>query len=485
MTFLYMVKPSPSFDSPLAGKQPRRIYLVPSKSSINSPSVQDDAILAQPDPSIEDSHGISADDWLPGHLYGPRAAIRAAGKANPEILRTPLKHNDDHHAYLHEDNEYGPNATDPPDMPGYTTALLQAINYQRRENVTTLLSAGADPNGLSLAMLSQNAAGFLRLGPHFAESQDYNMKEYDREYLLTFIPTPQLSLLIQEEVEERFHCRIPSRFWSEARFRTLSPVENADMVPALIAAAVKIDQTILKSLLDAPGTDTSFWTTTPHPRCIPVEATPSSLAVTTPLHAAISARNFSALSVLLFCGFNPNVLPLAAPTRCISPAMATIVYCDPWNADAYKTLKGHPLIDWNIRMPVYNVSILHFAVARLNLRLLQTVAADVPLFKAGITALGHTLLHIACLPLDESWVQIHSEPIYRSCHETRNLSELRIVEEGEGDYLKAEELQRERDHGAWLVRSSRGHPLRFSKRPARETVQDCHRRQIEVVDYLL
>ncbi len=35
------------------------------------------------------------------------------------------------------------------------------------------------------------------------------------------------------------------------------------------------------------------------------------------------------------------------------------------------------------------------------------------------------------------------------------------------------------------MRSSRGHPLRFSKRPARETVQDCHRRQIETVNYLL
>ncbi|KAL8671647.1 MAG: hypothetical protein Q9168_003853 [Polycauliona sp. 1 TL-2023] len=139
------------------------------------------------------------------------------------------------------------------------------------------------------------------------------MSVFIRKHLLTYIAVPQLACLTQEEVEERFECPIPSRFWSEARHRTLSPVDNADMIPALIAAAEGPDASILKCLLDTPGTDTSFWTSNPQPRSIPVPETPSSLGISSPLHAAVRGRNLPALTLLLSRGFNPNLLPLAAP----------------------------------------------------------------------------------------------------------------------------------------------------------------------------
>ncbi|KAL8849410.1 MAG: hypothetical protein Q9221_005582, partial [Calogaya cf. arnoldii] len=153
-----------------------------------------------------------------------------------------------------------------------------AIIPQRPENVTILLRAGADSNGLARHFLSQNAAGFLRFGPHFAERQHCMMEDlsiFNRNYLLRYIPVPQLSSLTKEEVEQRFERPIPSRFWSEVNFRTLSPVENADRVPALIAAAEYPDLAILKSLVDAAGTDTSFWTSNPYYKEIPIPATPS------------------------------------------------------------------------------------------------------------------------------------------------------------------------------------------------------------------
>lgn len=470
---------------------------------MNSQAAHNDTVLAQPKSIGKDLHGISADDWCPGGCYNDSVTIRAAWNPDPKILHTILKHGDQYHPkghaatprYLDEDYEYGPNAENSPDIPGYTSALLQAIICQHPENVTTLLSAGANPNGISLPFLSQNAAGFLRLGPHFAERQNFRMEDlsvFNRDYLLTYIPVPQLSLISPEEVEQRFECPIPSRFWSEVNFRTLCPVENADSIPALVAAAEKPDLTILQSLLEAPGTDTSFWTTNPQPRDIPSSAPSSSLAISSPLHAAIRGRNLPALNLLLSQGFNPNSLPLAAPTRCITPAMATIVSCDPWNADAYSALNEHRLVDLSIRTPVYNVSILHFAVAKLDLEMLKTIAADIPLSDAGRTSLGHSILHIACLPLDESWVQMHSAPIFTSCRETRNLSEMEIAVEGTGEYVQARRMYQERQHPLYnfhlnFVGPGRKikRPSKFSARPTREAVRDYHTRQVDVVRYLL
>lgn len=460
---------------------------------------EDHAILARADPIYEDLHGLGKQDWYEGDPHNGLATIHAAENPNPDILRTILQYGNRYYTggqltssniprYLSVSNGYGPNATNGPDLPGYTSALIQAIVSQHPENVTTLLSAGAHPNGISLDSLSHNAAGFLRLGPRFAEHQEYGMEDpsiYNREHLLAYIPTPQLSPLTQQEIEHRFDCPFPSVFWSEVDFRYLCPVPNADSIPALVAAAEGSDLKILKSLLDAPATDISFWTVYPQPQDIPEPASPSSLAISTPLHAAIYARNLPALSLLLSRGFDPNALPLTAPTRCITPTMAAIVYCDPWNEEAYNAISGHPLADLGIRTPIYDVSILHFAVARLDLTLLETVAADLKLEKARETALGHSLLHIACLPLDESWIQMHSEPIFKSCHETRNLSELEIVEEGAGDYVKARDIRKQGPYTVAMFDPNYEPPPRFSERPTTEAVRDCHRRQMEVVRYLL
>lgn len=68
--------------------------------------------------------------------------------------------------------------------------------------------------------------------------------------------------------------------------------------------------------------------------------------------------------------------------------------------------------------------LLHFAVAIPSLPLLEIVTTDIALFNAGKIALSHTLLHVACLTLDERYTQLPSKATYPSIRETRSLSEL-------------------------------------------------------------
>ena len=45
----------------------------------------------------------------------------------------------------------------------------------------------------------------------------------------------------------------------------------------------------------------------------------------------------------------------------------------------------------------------------------------IPVGNAGTTALGHNLLHVACMPANVYQIQLHSELIFRSIHETRDV----------------------------------------------------------------
>jgi hypothetical protein len=87
----------------------------------------------------------------------------------------------------------------------------------------------------------------------------------------------------------------------------------------------------------------------------------------------------------------------------------------------FNILASQPNINFELRTPVYGVHILYFAVARLDLEMLKYVASEIPLRNARVTALGHTLLHVACMPADSLEVMRHSKEIYQSIHETRGL----------------------------------------------------------------
>ena len=296
------------------------------------------------------------------------------------------------------------------------TPLLAAIRAQLPNNVRTLLSRGADPNGLSLAAISAYAGDFLRF------RDQSGLISAPREEVLKHIPTPQACPITVSEIEARNNTIC--HFWSGPDCVPLDHYKGGDGITALEEACKHASTEILEMILSS-SPDISFWTSIqadiPHP------ATPSSLSVSNPLLCAIKYGQTHHLRRLLDLGFNPNSMPLACRKQCYSPVMATLMCCDPPNWNAFSMLLAHPATDRNLLTPVTKVHTLHIAVAILSSRILKRVLdSGFSLSAIAPTALGHTLLHLACLPLDITHVNIFQESIYNSAHEFRQLSPLRM-----------------------------------------------------------
>ncbi|KAG4420511.1 hypothetical protein IFR04_006331 [Cadophora malorum] len=298
---------------------------------------------------------------------------------------------------------------------GITSPLMEAIRARLPENVEMLLEAGADPNGVPLWASEMYAALFLRFRPHLPS---YGRRDVaTRATLLNLMDLPQLSMLTREEVEDRYYEGV-APFWCEEGFVRADYHHHGESMPSLVEAARSGSIKIFDRLIEA-GADRSFWM---RPQIeVPNPPTSSSLSVSSPIHAALQTRNYQMLERILEWGFDPNTMPLANPTRCFTPTMATIIYRTEFDKGAFDFLCQQPDINLEIRTPVYQVHILHFAVATLDLDLLKHVSAQTPLRNAGETALGHTLLHIACMPANASQVQRHSETICMSINESRDL----------------------------------------------------------------
>ena len=102
--------------------------------------------------------------------------------------------------------------------------------------------------------------------------------------------------------------------------------------------------------------------------------------------------------------------------------MAIVVHCEPPNLEAFDLLLSYPKSNRDQRTPIYNMHILHFVTTLLSPSLLERISASIILNNAGTTALGQTLLHIACLPLDDTYIQIFSKKVYQLIHTVRTLS---------------------------------------------------------------
>lgn len=300
---------------------------------------------------------------------------------------------------------------------GITTPLMEAIRAGLPDNVKLLLKAGANPNGVPLNVMENYAAFFLRFRPMIPSFTDEEGDVASREELLECTDLPQISTITLEEVEDRFWDGM-APFWCEEAFTPADFYHHGESMPSLVEAARTGSIEIFDILLEA-GADASFWMS-PH-FYVPEPPTESSLSASSPLHAALQSRNIDMLKHLLDIDFDPNIMPLANPTRCFTPLMATIIHSEDFDKDAFDLLCSYPETNSEIRTPIYGVHLLHFAIAALNLEMLKHVALKIPLKNAGVTALGHTLLHVACMPSNALEVQRHSEIIYRSVHETRDL----------------------------------------------------------------
>ena len=398
----------------------------------------------------DNSFVLSDEYYLPAGEWSLSAPMRAAAHPDPRVLKAVLEHANELYSkrvaadlIQRRENgipmspsgclaggsypladmslEFGPNSlrVSGSGDAGITTPLLEAIRFEHLENVKTLLDASANPNGVPLSVMDNYAAFFLRFRPQIPSYSDEVGDLASRTEFLELMDLPQLSRLTREEVEDRF-CDGMAPFWCEEGFTPNDFYPNGGSIPSLVAAAKCESTDIFDELLNT-GAEASFWLNRQY--SLPEEPTESSISVSSPLHAAIEVGNLTMVRHLLDLKFNPNILPLTSPTRCYTPMMAMLFspYC---SKTIFDTLLSHPDIKPEIRTPVYQVHILHFIIARLDLEALQYVSSDprIPLSSAGTTALGHTLLHVACMPPDSLHVQRRAEVVYRSIHETRDLS---------------------------------------------------------------
>ncbi|MCJ1469873.1 hypothetical protein MMC07_008517 [Pseudocyphellaria aurata] len=337
---------------------------------------------------MSQSYVLQDSDLDPGLDGDDFPAVRAAASAKPLFLNNLLSHGWTKSPLYNSNpqnilaSRYGPNAFMDGVIDGlYDSPLLRAIKYHRQANVELLLRAGADPNGQHIR----------------------------------FLPSP-----IRRPIDE-IPSRNLTRFWAEPGFPSRPPAAPNMVMTALERAAREGLVEAFDAVL-SKSPDVSFWIS-PQPAEMPSPPPHSALSPSSPLHAAVEERHEIMLSHLLTLGFSPNTIPaLASESRSVTPLMASIAYCDPPNLEAYDILTAHSATDVSLRTPRYATHTLHFAAAHLSVGLLQHLAAATPLADAGTTALGHTLLHIICLPLDDTHLNVFARSVFRSVHHVRTLS---------------------------------------------------------------
>ncbi|KAF7507848.1 hypothetical protein GJ744_010012 [Endocarpon pusillum] len=342
---------------------------------------------------------------LPVEQLNYHPLLRAAVNPNSRVLSALLSLAD---AKFDASTYIPPNATF-----SYDSALLAAVRAGLKTNVEILLAHGADPNGLPIEALSHWGGRFLRFRPHLSTTD-----RRTREDVLRNLPTAQTVPFTVEELNDRKGKR--ARFWAEHDF----PPDSGLLQPALTAleaASLAGDISIVDSLL-AAGADTSAWKQ--QYDSMPSQPSLSYLATSTPLHRAVESKHLPVVQHLLDLGFAADVFPLAAITRCVNPLMASLM-TEPPHLEAYHLLASSQHADHSLCTPIFNVHILHIAVATLSLPAVRSVAghADPPnTLSINPTGLGHTLLHIACLPFDDDHINHFSPKTHESIHELRTLS---------------------------------------------------------------
>lgn len=339
--------------------------------------------------------------------------IRQASNLGPNALPR-------HKAYINRNftaNSYVSGAT----HGIYNSPLVAAITATLPQNVATVLAAGADPNGIMITDLDEYSVRFIR-----GRDPKYNTYSYGscppRSKVMPTVTggnPGQVALLTPNEIADR--RKTFSRFWSEPELPTLrfrsTPARTA------LETAARVGDVALFDQVRAAQPDESWWTVDPAPSHLPDKPTHSALCTSSPVHEAIMAQKSDMLRHLLEIGYSPNILPLAATTRCLSPLATAIAFCDPPNTGAYNTLIHHPTTNIAPRTPIFFVHPLHFATARLDLPLLQYISTNrsTSLETAGTTSLGHTLLHVASLPLTDAHINLFSPKIFHSIHDVRTL----------------------------------------------------------------
>ncbi len=405
----------------------------------------------------------------PQGLHQHSASITAAANSDPAVLRAVLARHKLPTSSVREEleDDFGPNSMVKwPGQDPIITPLLQAIRSQLLENVEILLQAGANPSGADMSLLEEYQALFLRFRPSIPPYVDIDGDITDRKTLLQCMELSQTAPFTELEIEQRVHAVTP--FWMFSETARLDHFPLGDEMHSLVAAARQSSIDIFDRLLSA-GADASFWMS--GQRAEPNPPNPSSLSVTTPLHAAVESVNIHMIHHLLSKGFDPNIIALSTPLSGLTPLMTTFLsnsesqqlrpiqpddaaipsslvtglptltspssdqpsstiteMPSTFNLAAYNALVSYKSTSHVATSAVLFIHPLHLAVAYLSLPLLQHVLSTIslPLSDVLPTALGHNLLHVACMPLSADHINTQSRFIFRSIHDTRDLGSPRM-----------------------------------------------------------
>ncbi|KIL56269.1 hypothetical protein M378DRAFT_172852 [Amanita muscaria Koide BX008] len=226
----------------------------------------------------------------------------------------------------------------------------------------------------------------------------------------------QLAPLTAREISDR--RKTFSRFWTEPVLPTT--FFRAPPTRAALETASSVGDPALFDQVRAAQPDESWWRVDPTPSQLPANLTHSALCTSSPVHEAILAGKTHMLRYLLDLGYSPNILSLAAPTRCLPPLTAAIAFCIPPNLEAYNILINHPMTNPALRTPSFSIHTLHFAAARLDLPLLQQI-------NNGPRSCWHNFPrpHLAPhrrTPFDDDHINLFAPKIFSSIHDVRTLN---------------------------------------------------------------
>jgi hypothetical protein len=383
--------------------------LVP-PSNLNDEYVPSPEVLAcLPDARNENPPGEQVESLIPGPV------LRAAKTSDIRILRGLLQHGFPPTNYI-----VGP--LNNPWESSLISAVLAGPDFD--EHVKMLVDHGAKPNGFPTACYRVASTRFIRgRSPEDTWTAGCYLKDRFRAMadvrpsLLAADPTADLT---EAELQKRRKSR--SRFWAEVDFpRTDYPINNPT---SSLSAAIEVANTRIYAYLAANGADEDAWTDSQKYHLLADDLPPSYFAIESPLFIAIMTENRDALQFLLERRHKPDIFPMVLATRCLNPIMTTIAKPNPW-LDGFDLLAPHA--DLSLLTPIFRCHLLHFATATHDLSLIKHVVSALggPAAVRCVppTSLGHTLLHVASLPIDESVVNMHSRQIYLSIHEFRTTDE--------------------------------------------------------------
>ncbi|KAE8344992.1 hypothetical protein BDV24DRAFT_126073 [Aspergillus arachidicola] len=278
--------------------------------------------------------------------------------------------------------------------------------YQRRTYLTIRLGSCAAGMPVSISL----ALALFPLGQSFLRPLRRGV-----EY--------QTAPLTPAELEER-RPGFP-RFWTEPNV----PGQRLRMATALTSLEVAAQfgcEEIFEILYKAGAEDSSWRVSTATQEDslseIPSEAPLSALLVSSPMHQAIASGHRLMLDKILNTyNYYPDYRPLVTPTVALPPLFFAIARCDlakPGVRECISDLFAHPRLSPHLRTPILEVHPLHFATARHDPEFLSWTADLIPggHATAGRIALGHTLLHVAALPLTGNQVARNKMAIERSIH---------------------------------------------------------------------